>query len=267
MLNLGCGDRYHKDWINLDMGKKRFGIISHNLISGIPFPENMFDVVYHSHVLEHFSKSDGKKLIEECYRILKPGGIIRIAVPDLEQIIKLYTKNFNLALNGDQMARQNYDWIMLEMYDQSVRHNGGGEMKKYLNQKYIPNEDFVRQRVGKFFDEFRKPKLIYKPSFLKSFIKSKVPIATIKNFFGKFLNIIFGLKYKRLGKFRLSGEIHQWMYDKFSLSTLLSETRFKNIRSVGAEESSIKNWKEFCLDADPDGSLYKADSLYMEAIK
>lgn len=171
------------------------------------------------------------------------------------------------ALAGDEKAYQNYEWIMLEMYDQSVRHIGGGEMKKYLHQANIPNEPFVKNRVGKFFDQFRKSAYQYYPSSLKSFLKKILPIVESKKILIKVADKIFGSEYKRLGKFRLGGEIHQWMYDRLSLHHLLLDTGFKNPCKMEAEESLIPGWKDFHLDTDSDGSQYKADSLYMEASK
>ncbi len=53
---------------------------------GIPFPDRSFDVVYHSHVLEHLSKSEASKFLKECSRVLRPQGVLRVVVPDLEEI-------------------------------------------------------------------------------------------------------------------------------------------------------------------------------------
>src|SRR5687767_3201991 len=99
-LNLGCGDRYISDWTNVDFVSQGKGVIAHNLIEGIPFPDNSFDVVYHSHVLEHFTKQRGFLFIKECYRVLKPNGILRIVVPDLEEIVREYFKSLSGALEG-----------------------------------------------------------------------------------------------------------------------------------------------------------------------
>src|ERR1041385_5970668 len=93
MLNLGCGDRYHAGWVNVDFVSNDKNVLAHNLLKGIPFGNNSFDAVYHAHVLEHFTPEDGKKLLEECFRVLKPGGILRIGVPDLETIVREYMRN------------------------------------------------------------------------------------------------------------------------------------------------------------------------------
>ena len=93
-------------------------MIAHNLRKGIPVADDTCDVVYHSHVLEHFSRPDAERLISECHRVLKQHGIIRVVVPDLEDIVEQYVKWKGMAVQGLPLAEVNYDWIMLEMLDQ-----------------------------------------------------------------------------------------------------------------------------------------------------
>ena len=52
-LNLGCGRRYNPDWTNVDFSSTGEGVIAHNLNQNIPFPDESFDIVYHSNILEH----------------------------------------------------------------------------------------------------------------------------------------------------------------------------------------------------------------------
>ena len=158
LLNLGCGKRYLPGCTNIDFVSHGKGVVSHNLLKGIPFADNTFDIVYHSHFLEHLSRSDALFLTRECYRVLKPGGIIRIVVPDLENIVREYIHWLDSALHGEELAAANYDWIMLEMYDQCVRSCGGGEMGRFLTQSFIENEGFVRSRLGAFYDMIREAK-------------------------------------------------------------------------------------------------------------
>ena len=69
-----------------------------------------------------------------------------------------------------------------------------------------------------------------------------------------------------VARFRDSGEVHQWMYDDYSLKRLLEEQGFNSAVRKTASESYIKDWASYSLDTEPDGSVYKPDSLYMEAI-
>ena len=70
-----------------------------------------------------------------------------------------------------------------------------------------------------------------------------------------------------IGQFRQSGEVHQWMYDHYSLSSLLKKCGLQEITKRTAQESYIPEWTSFNLDTESDGSVYKPDSLYMESIK
>lgn len=83
------------------------------------------------------------------------------------------------------------------------------------------------------------------------------------------LKLILGREYSALqiGRFRQSGEVHQWMYDRYSLAKLLEDCGFQQIVQRTAAESYIPNWPDFNLDTELDGSVYKPDSLFMEAIK
>ena len=63
-------------------------ILVHDLSTGIPFDDDTVDVVYHSHVLEHLDRDVARKFLLEVKRVLRPGGIHRIVVPDFEYICR-----------------------------------------------------------------------------------------------------------------------------------------------------------------------------------
>ena len=280
LVNLGCGQRYHKDLINIDFVSNSEDVIQHNLLDGIPINDNEVDLVYHSHVLEHFSKVQGVYFIKECYRVLKVNGIIRIAVPDLETIVKEYLNNLQLAIEGDVEAKHNYEWIKLELFDQMVRNESGGDMKNYLYQPILENESYVFKRNGSegeiIRESFLNKKVLVQD--LKKNVKPKVSI--LKFFLRKVKSVItkvrvWGTKSSlteqeskalKIGQFRLGGEIHQWMYDRYSLSELLKIVGFNDIKVCSAFESEIQNWESYQLDII-NGEIRKPDSLFMEARK
>lgn len=66
--------------------------VFHDLRYGLPFDAGTVDFIFCSHVLEHFVREDAARLVREAYRVLKPGGYVRIAVPDLRQAFELYQK-------------------------------------------------------------------------------------------------------------------------------------------------------------------------------
>lgn len=65
-------------------------VVSWDLRRGIPFPDSTFDVVYHSHVLEHIDRDAAGGFLLECRRVLKPAGVLRVVVPDLEELARTY---------------------------------------------------------------------------------------------------------------------------------------------------------------------------------
>lgn len=249
LLNLGCATKYHSDWVNVDFQSTGDGVIAHNLNEGIPFEEKSFDVVYHLHLLEYFSKSQAVLFLKECFRVLDVGGIIRVVVLDLEQIAKSYLTLLEKSLRGDSEAQKRYEWIMLELFDQMVRNVSGGEMLEYWKQDPMPAEPFVFERMGSEV-----------LNILKSIRNNKdVYIEKAKE--QSFLNS------EKIGDFRLSGEIHQWMYDRYSLGSLLRQTGFKDVKVCLATESQIPNYNSYFLDIEQDSSVRKPDSLFMEGVK
>lgn len=64
--------------------------VHHRLEYGLPFDDASVDCVYSSHALEHCYRDDAQRVLVEAHRVLKSGGWIRVAVPDLEHAIALY---------------------------------------------------------------------------------------------------------------------------------------------------------------------------------
>lgn len=238
ILNLGCGTRVSNDEaiINIDWSfylriknsrilsflaplflsetrKARLrslpaNIVCHDLSKGIPFGNDSVDAVYHSHLLEHLQREDAISFLREAQRVLKPGGIHRIAVPDLELACKRYLEHVAKCDSGEADPREHEDYIE-PIIEQCVRVEGFGTSEQ--------------RGIVRWLD-----KLI-------------------------------------LGDARQRGEIHQWMYDRFNLSTLLTEVGFSGPKVMDAFSSHIPKWQSYHLDTNSDGSVYKPDSMYLEA--
>ncbi len=245
LVNLGCGGNFRKGWINIDVASNSPDVIVHDLKRGIPLESESADFVYASHVLEHFTKKEAEKFIDEIYRVLKKGGIARIAVPDLEQIAREYLRNLESAKLGDDEARKRYEWIVLELLDQLTRNVSGGEMLKYWAQKDIPALDYVIERVGTEAENAIKN--LRASGFVPSDEEPQEPC--------------------EIGRFRLSGEVHQWMYDEYSLGKLLRRAGFSDVGKTTAFDSRCAEFGKYFLDVTEEGKVRKPDSLFMEAVK
>lgn len=247
-LNLGCGEHFSPDWTNVDLKGDDSQVIQHDLRKPLPFGDSSFSVVYHSHVLEHLSRPAGAAFVRECFRVLKGGGVLRVAVPDLERIARLYLESLDRAVAGDNFAAKRYEWIVLELIDQLAREQPGGEMLKYWRQNPMPAESFVFERMG---HEARRvvERLRAKQNKVTERESSESP------------------SDREAAEFRARGEVHKWMYDRFSLGELLKQTGFIDPRVRSATESAIPDFARFHLDAGPDDAVRKPDSLFMEALK
>jgi hypothetical protein len=74
-------------------------------------------------------------------------------------------------------------------------------------------------------------------------------------------------EYIELGRFRLGGEVHQWMYDRYSLRALLEETGFIEVLQIDAYTSMIESWDRYqWLDVE-ESKVRKPDSIFLEGKK
>lgn len=92
-INLGCGWRdFGEDWIHVDGGSYEHLDLVHDISKRLPFAEDLADLIYSSHVIEYFNRDEIKEILLDWKRVLKPGGILRLAVPDFEAMANLYIK-------------------------------------------------------------------------------------------------------------------------------------------------------------------------------
>ena len=91
-LNWGCGDAGVPGWINSDI-KDGPGIdISASILDGLPLESNSIDYAVSIHALPEIPYPDLKNVLEELRRVLKPGGTLRLALPDIEKAIDAYRR-------------------------------------------------------------------------------------------------------------------------------------------------------------------------------
>src|ERR1700684_1488783 len=160
ILNLGCGTRTSLKTVNIDFSiyqrlrsaiggriaaklllrgdrLARFeamsdNVVVHDLRKGIPATSNIVDAVYHSHTLEHIDRADVPSFMAEVMRVLKPGGIHRIVVPDLESSVRAYLAD----LEGEN---DTHDSTIEPFLEQAVRSNASGTSQPSRRRQWIEN--------------------------------------------------------------------------------------------------------------------------------
>jgi SAM-dependent methyltransferase len=162
ILNLGCGYKVSSapEIINIDWGPyqriaanpvlrrvtpyllgaeraerlRMFGdnIVVHDLSKGIPAEDQTVDAVYHSHVLEHLDRDVADGFMREIKRVLKPGGIQRVSVPDLERYVRAYLVDLERE-DGD------HDQYVAAFLEQSVRREAHGTSLQSRPRRLVEN--------------------------------------------------------------------------------------------------------------------------------
>jgi SAM-dependent methyltransferase len=102
-LHIGCGPCLLPGWINLDIHPAP---LATNVLWGLPFADGSVRHVFLSHLLEHlFYPNDVHPFLAELLRVLAPGGVVRIVVPDIEQCIDAYQRR-----DADFFASRRQHW-------------------------------------------------------------------------------------------------------------------------------------------------------------
>lgn len=250
--NLGCGDTWHPDWRNFDLVPTHPSIEAMNLLADWDIPDNSFQMIYSSHVLEHLPRAKVQLFLQNCWRVLQPGGILRIVVPDLEGICREYIAQIEAVRNQVPDSQEKLRWITLELLDQLTRTRSGGFMSNLWATHPLPEKDYIVSRFGEGA-KYWIDKLSSDPS---------------RNFNAQdpFENMPETSEQHEVD-FRRRGEIHRWMYDEVSLTNLLHKSGFTYIRKADEVSSYLPDFRRFLLDTDINGMIRKPDSLFLEARK
>jgi len=140
-INLGCGLSIAPGWINIDNSPNarlarypwirrtlwKLGILSDRLYSvgwsdsihtydlkkTLPYKDSSVDYVYTSHFLEHLELKDSQRLMSEVFRILKPGGIVRVVIPDLALGARQYVAAIEANPDDANAANDFLNWLQL----------------------------------------------------------------------------------------------------------------------------------------------------------
>lgn len=124
-LHLGCGKKYIKGFYHVDLLDYPHVDCKTSLDDLFFAEDESVELIYASHVLEHFGRHEYKKVLEEWCRVLKPGGVLRVAVPDFSAVARYHIEqddNMDLILGllmGGQKSGE-YDYHKMAFSEQSL---------------------------------------------------------------------------------------------------------------------------------------------------
>ena len=285
-VNLACGGTFiqGENWINLDFSPTCDAVRKADLLAPLPFATGSVAIVYSSHFLEHIPRKHVPTFLLECFRILKPGGMIRLVMPDLEEMCREY------LLRREREEHEKADFVVLEMVDQCVRLRSGGELGQ-LYRVYAADPErnadmigYVKIRTG---EDLKPVSTVLTDVMGKQTTQTGFPTMENLNLLKKvrfftdrlwrrIMNFYFDLLISRLPptfreqniSFAGVGERHHWLWDFHQLKRVLLTAGFVNIERTEFNKSRVEENVFYMLDADNVGLPRKgAESMYVEANK
>lgn len=155
-LQVGSGGNRMPGWINSDIEPWSEVIVF--LEKRLPFGDGSLERIYLEHVLEHVSYETALHFLKEARRVLQPGGVVRIAVPDLEELASAYLDDnwrhldwvrkpeFAFVRTRAQMINISFRWWgHMHLYDKE-------EMERALHEAGFTTCEFVARGESSHFD-------------------------------------------------------------------------------------------------------------------
>jgi predicted SAM-dependent methyltransferase len=135
-LHLGCGTVRLEDWVNVDIETSQADLTL-DITRGLPLPDGSARLIYHEHVMEHITVEEGKACLRDWFRLLEPGGVLRIATPDLAYVVERYRGDWR---NQAWLRLPEYSFIQTpaEMLNTSMR---------WWDHQYLYDEEELRRRM------------------------------------------------------------------------------------------------------------------------
>ncbi len=266
-INLACGRVFvdSPDWLNFDFAPASAAVRMANLLARLPVADGTAALVYSSHFLEHVPRDLVPGFLRECWRVLQPGGVVRLVLPDLGNLAREY------LVRREAGEHDKADFVVLEMIDQCVRRESGGELGK-LYRRLSGRQgddvesmiDYIRARTGEDLRALPAAGGGYSPSRLWNAVRGRLERAWIR------LCLLALPAAFRAQNVSLAavGERHHWLWDFHQLKAALEEAGFADVQRCSANTSMVIDFPFHPLDLDADGLPRKgAESMYVEARK
>ena len=135
-LQLGCGRNWLEGWLNSDSSPRTSDILQLDVTIALPFEDDTFDYIFSEHVIEHISYPEGAYMLEECFRVLKPGGVLRVGTPDLAFLVNLYREDEAASQSRTQIEQEFLEYFLAnEIKDRET--NAPVDFDTYLINKFV----------------------------------------------------------------------------------------------------------------------------------
>ena len=271
-------DKFLKEWTNI-----QFVAIPQPPLKNIyyvdlskralDFSNNTFDAVNAYHVLEHLMPHEGQKFMAEIFRVLKPNGVFRVSTPDLQSNCREYLHQLGIASENPTLQNiQRYQWSVMSIFEQMVREKSGGMMLDFLR-----DGNYDREYLDRTFGDCFRPLIeIAQQTELAQDTPINLDRKTFRSGLTRLMPRAVYLslqrlyrEYKPLGHRHpsVSKERDRWKYDIVSLTLLMRNAGFVQIKQQDYKNSDIPEWNRYNLDCSNVADRAIDPSVYVEGRK
>lgn len=159
-LHLGCGKRHLPGFVHIDAVE--YPHVDHvATIDNLSFiPDDSIELIYNCHVLEHFKRKEVGRVLTEWRRVLQPGGVLRVSVPNFSVLCDIYQRYGKLDMvigalfgRGDYLYNIHYNVFDFDSLADALKQAGFTNVRHYdwrktehaavddYSQAYIPHMD------------------------------------------------------------------------------------------------------------------------------
>jgi SAM-dependent methyltransferase len=117
-LIVGAGAQRREGWVSTDIGPGAPEYM--DITRALPLAARSVDMIFGEQVIEHLPKRTMRRFLSECSRVLKPGGILRVATPDMEAIARLYVADDASFRNAAERTRRTFPQLWSQVYGESA---------------------------------------------------------------------------------------------------------------------------------------------------
>lgn len=241
MLNLGCGTKMNWSWTNLDFNLNAY-FAHHRIIAKI------------LRQIRILSEARYKRLLGVDPQIIRW---------DLSKGIPFEDNSFDVIYNSHVMEHIDLHAVLLFLKEIYRVLKKGGIVRivvpdlKILINHYVSSAQKLENGDMSALENHQEN--IYQLFY--QMVRTECAGASQQTAFVRAVeNIVRGGPSK-------TGELHRWMYDKYTLGSLLNNAGFRDVCECGYNSSTIEGWSQFNLDTNDDGTAYKPFSLYFEGVK
>lgn len=129
-LHVGCGTNRFPGWVNADIDPRADLIVF--LERKLPFADGSLDRIYSEHVIEHVPYAVAVRFFREARRALRPGGVMRIAMPDLDELVERYRDDWR---NQDWLTWPEFSFIRTRAEMINLAFRGWGHQHLYNREE------------------------------------------------------------------------------------------------------------------------------------